>query len=145
MRLKQGSATQEAARVAGAQHGVITLRQLLDAGFSRAGVRRWVVKGLLHPEFRGVYRLGHRAPSSKAHYMAAVLACGPGAALSGLAAGHTYGLIKGKPPESEVSTTGHRHARGILLHRVRTLPIGELSVYHDIPITTVPRTLVDCA
>jgi hypothetical protein len=49
---------------------------------------------LLHPVHRGVYRLGHRAPSIEASYMAAVLACGEGAVLSGLAAAFHYGIVK---------------------------------------------------
>lgn len=46
-------------------------------------MKRRVARGVLHPELRSVYRVGHRAPSVEAWYMAAVLACGEGAALSG--------------------------------------------------------------
>jgi hypothetical protein len=54
----------EVARIAARQHGVASVQQLLDAGVKRGGVRRRVVKGTLHPEFRGVYRVGHRARST---------------------------------------------------------------------------------
>jgi hypothetical protein len=145
MRRKEGSAVREAARIASGQHGVITLWQLLAADVSRSAVRRWIEKGLLHPEFRGVYRLGHRAPSSKAHYTAAVLACGEGAVLSGLAAGFHYGIVKGSASAAEVTTSRHRHTRGVLIHRVRDLPLTEVSRHDRIPITTIPRTLVDIA
>ena len=52
--------------------------------------------GALLVEYRGVYRVGHRAPSREARYLAAVKACGRGAVLSGRAAAHLHGLIKGR-------------------------------------------------
>jgi very-short-patch-repair endonuclease len=145
MRPNSRSVTREVAQIAGGQHGVITLGQLLEVGVTRPGVTRWVGKGLLHREFRGVYRFGHRAPDARAHYRAAVMACGEGAVLSGLAAAYVFGIVKTKPPAAEVTTTAAREVRGLDTHRVRTLPGRETSVYDRIPITTVPRTLVDIA
>src|SRR3954453_3229736 len=96
------------ATIAGRQHGVITLAQLLRAGFSRSAIGRWKQKGMLHREFRGVYRFGHRAPSWEATYTAAVLACGDGAVLSGPAAAFLLGALKGKPPAPEVTAPTNR-------------------------------------
>ena len=56
---------------------------------------------------RGVYRVGHRAPSVEARYLAAVLACGEGAVLSGRAAAYLWGLLKGPAPPAG----GHRADR----------------------------------
>ena len=70
-------------------------------------------KGLLLPEYPGVYRVGHRAPSVEALYMAAVKACGKGAALSGLAAAFLHGLINGAAPPPEVTTRGQRKIMGL--------------------------------
>src|SRR4051794_32027991 len=109
MRTKVGNA----ARLAGRQHGAISHAQLLGAGFSPSMVKRWAANGLLHREFRGVYRLGHRSPSWEARYMAAVLACGPGAVLSGLAAAFLLGALKGKPPAPEVTTRTNRSVNGV--------------------------------
>lgn len=81
----------EIARIAGGQHGVVTRRQLLAAGLSAGEIARRVRTGALLREHRGVYRVGHRAPSVEARYLAAVLACGDGARLSGLAAAHLLG------------------------------------------------------
>lgn len=145
MRNKVRSVDREIAQIAERQQGAITHRQLLDAGLSRAAVWRRVERGLLHREFRGVYRVGHKAPSTEARYMAAVLACGQGAVLSGLAAAFLFGLVKGAPPQPEVTTVGDRQVRGVITRRVRDLPARDISVYRDIPITTVPRTLVDIA
>jgi len=77
--------------------------------------------------------------------MAAVLACGEGAVLSGLAAAHLYRVVNAGLPRAEISTRGHRHARGILIRRVRALSTQEITVYKGIPVTTVPRTIVDIA
>jgi hypothetical protein len=145
MRPKVRSAEHEVARIAGRQHGVVTLSQLLAAGLSRDAVKRRVRKGMLHREHRGVYRVGHRAPGTEARYLAAVLACGEEAVLSGRAAAFVFGLITGAAPAPEVSTTADRNVRGVITRRVRRLARGDVTVYRAIPITTVPRTVMDLA
>lgn len=107
------------ARIAAQQQGVVTRKQLLDAGLSSGAIARRVSKGGLHVEFPGVYRVGHRAPSRDAHYMAAVLACGPGAVLCGQAAANLLGLTKGSAPArrwsraiSGASAASRRAAQG---------------------------------
>jgi hypothetical protein len=77
--------------------------------------------------------------------MAAVLACGEGAALSGLAAAFIFGLIKGAPPGPEVSTVRNRSIPGVVTHRRRRLTQQDTTVYRAIPITTVPCTVIDLA
>jgi hypothetical protein len=71
------------ARIAGRQHGVVTRAELVAADISDDEIHDRVAKGMLLREYWGVYRVGHRAPSVEATYMAAVKACGEGAALSG--------------------------------------------------------------
>jgi hypothetical protein len=145
MRDKARSAEQEVAWIAGRQHGVVTIGQLLEAGLSRDAVSRRVRKGLLHREHRGVFRVGHRAPSTEARYMAAVLACGEGAVLSGRAAAFMYGLLKGASPAPEVSAVAYLRVASVVTRRVRRLDPLDVSFAKGIPITTVPRTLVDLA
>ncbi len=145
MRGKRRSAEHEVARTAGRQHGVVTVGQLLKAGLSRDAVERRVEKGLLHREHRGVYRVGHRAPGTEARYMAAVLACGERAVLSGRAAAFLFGLIKGSHPAPEVTTVAYRRVPGVVNRRVRHLNKHDVTHYRAIPITTVLRTLVDLA
>ena len=74
------------AELAEPSHGVVTRTQLLAAGVSKDEIDQRVRIGLLRCLFRGIYRVGHQAPSTEALYMAAVLACGKGALLSGRAA-----------------------------------------------------------
>jgi len=133
------------AAIAGRQHGVVGRRQLLDAGVTRWEISARLRSGELLREYPGVYRVGHRAPSREARYLAAVLACGPEAALSGRAAAHLHGLLKGRPPPPEVITRTERRIEGIPTQRSRTLEPRDVTEVSKIPVTTVPRTLVDLA
>jgi hypothetical protein len=135
----------EVARIAGGQHGVVSYEELLRAGVSRQAIDRWARKGLLHRVHRGVYRFGHVAPNVEATYLAAVKACGEGARLTGLPAAYVYGLIKGSPPAPEVTSLAAKKHPGITTRRTRNLDLRDATTYRGIPITTVPRTLVDLA
>jgi hypothetical protein len=130
------------ARIARRQHGVVTRAQLLDAGVSSDEIRWRLQTGGLIRVHRGVYRVGHRAPSIEARYHAAVLACGEGAVLSGEAAGYLWGLLKGTAPPPEVTAPKQRRIQGVRTRRARRRPT-EATTRQGIPITTVPRTLVD--
>ena len=74
--------------------------------------------------------------------MAAVLACGHRALLSGRAAAHLLGLMKGKPPAPEVTAPTKRGVPGVTTHQA---DVKDRTVWRGIPVTTVPRTLVDLA
>jgi very-short-patch-repair endonuclease len=65
--------------------------------------------------------------------------------LSGAAAAHLYGLLKGAAPAPEVTTRTERQVKGVITHRARRLDPRDATSYQGIPITTVPRTLVDVA
>jgi hypothetical protein len=130
------------ARLAGRSHGVVTRAQLLAAGLTKDEIAHRVRTGALLREHRGVYRVGHRAPSVEARYLAAVWACGDGAVLSGRAAAHLWGILKGAAPAPEVTTRYERRAPRVTTRRSRTI---EATTHRGIPITTVPRTLVDLA
>ena len=101
--------------------------------------------GSLIHEYPGVYRVGHSAPSLEARYAAAVLTGGTGAVLSGRAAGHLLGLLKGTPPPPEITTPTRRGASGVKTRRSRCIDPRDVTTVRGIPVTTVPRTLVDMA
>jgi hypothetical protein len=82
------------ARIAQRQHGVITLAQLLAAGLSRGAITRRLAKGLLHRIHTGVYAVGHTGLSQHGRWAAAVLATGPGSALSHLSAADLRGISR---------------------------------------------------
>ena len=134
--------------IAWGQHGRVSWDQLIDAGIDRGRIARWVADGRLRPVHRGVYAVGHEAPSVMANYMAAVLACGEGAVLSHRAAAYVLRLTRLKaPPEVTVPTTAGRRRKGIVIHRVNALHYLDTADLEDgnLRITTAPRTLLDCA
>ena len=131
--------------LASASHGVVTRAQALAAGLTADEIQHRLACGGLVRVHRGVYRVGHRAPSLEATYLAAVRACGDGDALSGQAAAHLYGLVKGLPPQPEVTTRTERQVRGIKTRRSRTLEPRDTTTWRGIPIMTVPYVLVDLA
>jgi very-short-patch-repair endonuclease len=137
-------------RVVGAladrQHGVVARHQLLAAGQTPRVIRRAVEAGRLRPVFRGVYAVGHVALSREAWWMAALLACGPEAALSHRTAATLWGLRTDPPLPVDVTTStahGRKHAR-ITTHRTRLHPLDAL-VIDDLRVTTPSRTIVDMA
>jgi hypothetical protein len=123
----------------------VTRRELLEAGFSPSAIARRTQSGLLIPEHPGVYRVGHRAPSKEALYLAAVKACGPRALLCGPPAAHLLRLLKGTPPPPEVITPSERRIEGIVTRRCRHFEPRDATEVSAIPVTTVQRTLVDLA
>jgi predicted transcriptional regulator of viral defense system len=145
MRPQGRTAEQDLALIARAQHGVVTRAQLLRAGVSAREIRHRLKTGALLREHRGVYRVGHRAPSREATYLAAVLACGEGALLSGRAAAHLLGLIKGSAPAPEVTAPTERRIHGVRTRRSRRIGPRDATTSRAIPVTTVARTLVDLA
>jgi hypothetical protein len=132
-------------RLASRAHGVVTRGQLIAAGVTRAEIEHRRSSGALLTQHPGVYRVGHEAPSLEARYLAAVLACGEGAVLSGRAAAYLYGLVKGPVPQPQVTVINKRRVRGVKTHQTRHMDRRDVSHHRGIPITTVPRTLVDIA
>jgi Transcriptional regulator, AbiEi antitoxin len=133
------------ARIAASAHGVVTHGQLTRAGITPAEIKSRLRSGALLREHRGVYRVGHRAPSVEARYLAAVLACGEGALLSGRAAAFLFGLLKGPAPRPEVSTRTQRRVTGVRTRRCRASVWLDATTWRGIPVTTVATTLIDLA
>jgi hypothetical protein len=85
--------------------------------------------------------------SREGRWIAAVLACGPGAALSHRSAAALHGLREFGGARIEVTVpkrSSRRHA-GIQLHRSTTLAPTDITRVNNIPVTTVARTLIDLA
>ena len=135
------------AGIADRQHGRVSRAQLRAAGVDRNRIARWLADGRLRRVHIGVYAVGHAAPSADGDYMAAVLAAGAGAVLSHRAAAYKLGLLRGTPPRPEVTvaTAAHRRRPGIVIHRVAGLHPLDTTVHDNLPITIVPRILLDLA
>jgi hypothetical protein len=145
MRPRSRTVEQELARIAGGAHGVVTREEMSAVDITADEIKRRVRQGLLIRQYRGVFRVGHCAPSTEAEYLAAVKACGEGAALSGRAAAYLLGLVKGKPPPPEVSGPKERDIKGLRTRHCRHLDRREVITVRGIPVTSVPRTLVNLA
>jgi very-short-patch-repair endonuclease len=146
-------------RIAREQHGIVTTRQLVEAGLSSAAISKRVRSGKLYRVHQGVYAIGHDGLSELEHWMAAVLACGPGAVLSHGSAAVHWGLLR--PLEGPIDVTvpthsGRKCRRGLRIHRCPSLggslfqtsgwerrPSHLVTVRQHIPVTTVARTLED--
>ena len=133
------------ARLATRAHGVVTRIELLAAGITPDEIRQRMRRGALIPVYRGVYRVGHRAPGLESDYMAAVRACGQGAVLGDRAAGHLLYLLRGRPPAPAVIAPTERRVKGVAIRRCRQMDPREVTIWRGIPVTTVARTLVDLA
>lgn len=131
--------------MASRQKGLVTRSQLLRVGISRDAIKRRLRIGVLWRQYPGVYRVGHRAPNTEVLYLAAVLACGQRAQLSGPAAAYHLGLLKGAPPPPEVTARTERRVAGVRTHRAREIHPADTTTWRGIPVTSVARTLVDCA
>jgi very-short-patch-repair endonuclease len=99
----------------------------------------------MHRIHRGVYAVGHTGLSAEGRWMAAVLACGPGAVLSHRAAGALWQLL---PPPSQIDVTvpghaGRKRRDGFVVHRSRTLDASDCTFRDRIPVTTPARTVAD--
>jgi Transcriptional regulator, AbiEi antitoxin/Protein of unknown function (DUF559) len=133
------------AAVAAKQHGNITRRQLLDVGLDDNAIARRVQMGRLYRVFRGVYSVGRPAITAQERAAAAVLACGPGAALSHGSAMTLWGYWRQWDKPFEVTVVGDRRTKGIRVHRSTTLRRRDITTQLGVRVTTPARTLIDMA
>src|SRR5207342_830470 len=133
--------------VAERQHGVVSIRQLeTTLGCSPSAVKREVAAGRLLRLHRGVYAVGHRRISPYGHCLAAVLASGPKALLSHGSAAWLWGISRyGPAPLHVTSPIPRKPRRPIRLHHSRILTEADRAIEENIPVTALPRTLLDCA
>jgi very-short-patch-repair endonuclease len=127
------------------QHGAVGRWQLLAAGAGARAIDHRVARGQLLPVHHGVYAVGHRNLSRLGRWMAAILACGPGALLSHCSAAALWGMRPSAATRIDVTIHGGPRKRaGIVVHR-GALPSDEITEHQGIPVTTVSRTLLDLA
>jgi very-short-patch-repair endonuclease len=147
---RRGSAVQwdrATAQIAERQHGLISLEQLRRLGMDESTARRRAKVGTLYRVHRGVFSVGHPRLDADGRWMAAVLACGPGAVLSHRSAAALWGLRENRRASIDV-TAPNRRGRipdGIDAHRDGSVTLADRTEVHGIPCTTVARTLLDLA
>lgn len=134
------------AEVAASQHGVVAYYQLMRLGLLRHHVQHRVRNGYLRRVHHGVYAVGHAPLTAHGRWMAAVLACGPGALLSHRDAAALWDLRATR--RRAIDVTGARSLKGhegIALHRPRRLHPDDRAEVDGIPVTSVARMLLDFA
>jgi very-short-patch-repair endonuclease len=136
--------SREARRLARRQHWVITRAQLLVIGFTDEAIDYRIETGRLHPIHAGVYAVDRPASSLLALFVAAVLACGEGAALSHESAAQLWQIRPRRPGPIHVSVPAGRRVEhpGLEIHH-RTA--YEVTRRFGIPVTTPICTIVDVA
>ena len=137
------------ASLAARQLGLVTIGQLQRLGLGRGAIAHRVRSGRLHRVHQGVYAVGHPQLSPDAVLMAAVMACGPSAALSHEHAAELWELTPpwAAPKRERIAVSvpkscGRGRRPGIRVHR-GSLGTAEVVDRRLIPVTTVPRTLAD--
>jgi very-short-patch-repair endonuclease len=127
------------------QQRAISRTQLRAFGFSRDAIAHRIERGRLVLEWPGVYRVGPLPLERDGRFMAAVLACGPGAVLSHESAAALLGIRTGGADPIHVSIPANRsaHHDGIEVHRRD--PVPPATTFRGIPVSRPLFTLVDLA
>jgi hypothetical protein len=134
------------AAVAARQQGNVTYAQLRRIGLSNEAIQYRVKMGRLFRVHRGVYSVGKRPVTPFEKASAAVLACGPGAALGYRSALCLYGLIQPwHSPPFDVITLKDRRPRGVNTHRATGLTKRDFVTHYGIRTTTAARAVLDAA
>src|SRR5689334_20509204 len=132
---RRQTATLQAAAVASAQWGVISLEQLRDCGVAESVANRWRWEGRMHTIHRGVYALGHSSVPIEGRLIAALLHAGPGAVLSHHTAAWSWQLLDEAPAVVEVSAAGRcGSVDGVRVHHPHVI---EATRIRRLPVTTV--------
>jgi uncharacterized protein DUF559 len=131
--------------VADAQHGVVGRDQAFSSGLSERQIDLRKSQGRWDQNLRGTYRVGGAAPHWRQLLMAAVLAGGPGTAVSHRAALELHGIM---PFEElvEVVTPRPRRFRTegeVTIHTSMVLPDEDVTVKDGIVVANVERSLLD--
>lgn len=135
----------ELVTLAAKQHGIITRQQLLRLGLGERAIYHRCRAGRLFRVHLGVYAVGRppTTPLERAH--AALLACGPHAALSHSSALYLWGFESRWQLPIHVTCSDQRRRPTIVTHRVPGLTRADIRYQHGIRVTSPARTFLDCA
>jgi len=139
--------------LAAENEGLVTTRSAAGIGITRRTLAGMVDRGRLERVSRGVYRLAHSRRDPLAPYREVILWAqahrGPCVALSHETALAILGLTDANPSKIELTIPLHarlrrQHPAQIVIHRA-VLDGKDIIEYEGLPITSVPRTIVDIA
>src|SRR6476646_11001957 len=108
------------------QHGVVARRQLLAHGYSAEAIRHRLRTGRLRPVHRSIYAVGRPELTQEGRWMAAVLACGPGAVLSHGSAAALWEIRKpGATIDVSIPAGRVVNRPGIVIHRRKAIEVAK--------------------
>jgi very-short-patch-repair endonuclease len=137
---------QELAALAARQYGVVSRDQLHSLGYSDPSIKRAVASGRLHAWHRSIFAVGHTGLSRHALSMAAVLFRGHGALVSYQSAIWLWGMERQLEIPVNVSVRWRGHSQDAIgLHHCPALRDEDFTTIERLPVTAVPRTLLDYA
>ena len=126
------------------QHTLVRIDQLHRIGLSDSAVSKRVNRGSLHRRYPGVYSAGCAALSREGEFLAAVFAGREGALLAHEAGAELLGVRRYPASLIDVVAPKWRRALpGVKFHRARNLHSRDRTTHKRIPVTSVPRLLVD--
>ena len=112
-------ADRRAARLAAGQWSVLDYGELLACGLTPSAIKVRVRRGVLHRIYVGVYAWGHHNIPVEGRWLAAVKACGPGAALGHYAAAAHWELVTMGRAADRHRSRSSTPTRGFRAHRRR--------------------------
>jgi hypothetical protein len=122
---------------------VITTAQLVHAGLGSSAISKRAASGRLHRKCKGVYAVGQPRLSREGEWMAAILAYGSGSYLASLTAAVHLRTWRRRVTGIHVLAPRHRKLPGVRVRAYRSLDPRDVTIRDGIPVTTLPRTLVD--
>ncbi len=123
---------------------MVSIRQLALLGHSRKGVSKATKSGRMHRIHRGVYAVGHEQLTWEGRCLAAVLAHEPALA-SHTSAAWLWELLDSRPSTYEFTACHRRRSTPGIRFHAGVLKGVDIAHRRGIPVTSVPRTLLDLA
>ena len=135
----------ELARVASAQHSLVTWNQALAAGLDERTVCRWLERGRLQERQDGVFALAGVPETREQRLWAAWLAAGPTAVFSHRTAASRWEIHQAGTAMIELTVPRNRtpEPSGVILHRLADMQPDHTRWRDGLPLTSPARTLVD--
>jgi very-short-patch-repair endonuclease len=134
------------------QHGVVSTRQLALVGYTRSSASKANKVHRLDRIHRGVYAVGHRRLTWHGRCMAALLASEamasrslPSVVASHYSAAWLWGISRSRPTRFDVTAPTRRRGKREFRVHFALLAHQDRGVCEGIPVTSLPRTLLDLA
>jgi very-short-patch-repair endonuclease len=133
------------AALAERQHGVVGRAQLIERGWSADELEWRIRTGRLHRVHAGVYAVGRPSLPREGRWMAALLATRSESVLSHWSAAALWRIRPNARSIVDVTCPGRSRSWDGIRRHVSPVPEDERTVERRIPVTTVPRTILDLA